>query len=137
MDRLPFADKLGRMMYCEDEQVFVREKSYIIIKKGRDIACLHDAAADLFSLPTEHDVELTAAPTVSFSVLSYVFENNRPIKETQKYRLYDVKDVNLENTPLQWCSIEDIALRKIMFDATQLGGIKHMLVRINYNEENL
>lgn len=137
MDNLPFADKFGRMRYCEPAEAFVREKSYIIIKQDSKILCIYDAASELFSLPTEYDIELNAVPTRSFTVLSYIFENNRPIKETQKYRFYDIKNADLNNTPLQWCALEDISLRKIMFDATQLGGIKHMMVRINDNAENL
>ena len=137
MDKLPFADKFGRMRYCEPTQAFVREKSYIIIKQGPKILCLYEASSELFLLPTEHDIELNAVSTRSFTVLSYIFENNRPIKETQKYRFYDIKNTDLNNTPLQWCSLEDISLRKIMFDATQLGGIKHMMVRINENAEDL
>lgn len=133
MDKLPFVDKFGCMTYCENTQVFVREKNYIIIKKDSEILCIYDESSNLFSLPTEYDIELNALPTFSFAVMSYIFENNRPIKENQKYRFYDVKDVDLADIPLQWCSLDDICLKKIMFDATQFGGIKHMLVRINDN----
>lgn len=137
MDNLPFADKYGYMTYCDASQAFVRQKGYVIIKKGAAVMCRYDDECRLFALPSDDDVEISAEPTFSFIVSSYIFENSRPIKETQSYRVYDVKNADIENTPLQWCLLDDIALKKIPFDATQMVGIKNMLVRINKNEENL
>lgn len=131
MDKLPFVDKYGRMTYCEDKQAFVRKRQYIIIKKGNSVICNYDADTDLFSLPSNNEIELKAEPTLEFTVLSYLFENRHPIKEAQTYRFYDVKNADMANTPLKWCNLEDIALKKIMFDATQLIGIKHLFVRTN------
>ncbi len=137
MEKLPFADKFGRMTYCDGAQAFVREKGYIIIKKGAEIMCGYDADSEIFYLLDANKIELDAEPTISFSVLSYLYENNRPIKEKQKYRLYVVKDADLKNIPLHWCKLEDIVLKNISFDATQLIGIKNMLVRMNEYEKNL
>lgn len=137
MDKLPFISKYGRITYCGDSQTFVRQRTYIIIKKSTDVLCKYNPADELFSLPSDNDVEIVAEPTLTFTVLSYVYENRHPIKETQTYRFYDVKNADLADTPLQWCSFEDIALKKIMFDATQMVGIKNLVVRTNKNEENL
>ncbi len=137
MDKLPFINKYGRITYCIDALTFVRQRNYIIIKKDSSLLCGYNADDELYSLPSDNDVEIVAEPTLAFTVLSYVYENKHPIKETQTYRFYDVKDVDLADTPLQWCTIRDIALKKVMFNATQMIGIKNLLVRINKNEENL
>lgn len=138
MDRLPFIDKYGRVNYCLDTQAFMRQRNYIIIKKDTAVLCGYNATDDLFSLPSDNEVEIAAEPTQTFTVLSYVYENKRPIKETQHYRLYDVKNADLADTPqLHWCEIRDIAVKKIMFNATQLIGIKNVFVRMNKNEENI
>lgn len=137
MDKLPFVDKYGRMTYCEDKQAFVRERQYIIIKKGNSIICNHDAKSDLFSLPTNDEIEINAKPTLNFKVLSFLYENRHPIRETQFYQLYDVEDADMAHTPLQWCSLKDIALKNIMFNATQLIGIKHLFVRIYDYDKDL
>lgn len=137
MDKLPFINKYGRITYCIDALTFVRQRDYIIIKKGTDILCKYNPDDELFSLPSDKDVEIVAEPTLAFTVLSYVYENRHPIKETQTYRFYDVKNADLADAPLQWCAFDDIALKKIMFDATQMIGIKNLVVRINKNEENL
>ena len=138
MDKLPFINKYGRITYCNDTQAFVRQKNYIVIKKDAAVLCGYNAVNDLFSLPSENEVEIDAEPTQTFTVLSYVYENGRPIKETQQYRLYDVENADLTDTPqLHWCQIRDIAVKKILFNATQLIGIKNVFVRMNKNEENI
>ena len=137
MDKLPFVDKYGRMTYCDGEQAFVRERQYIIIKKGNAIICNHHPLSGLFSLPTADEIEINAQPTLNFKVLSFLYENKHPIKETQIYQLYDVQDADMAHTPLQWCELKDIALKNIMFNATQLIGIKHLFVRINSYDKDL
>ncbi len=137
MDKLPFADKYGRMIYCDDAEAFVREKGYVIVKRGGEVLCNYDAATGLFFLPSDNEIEIKAAPTLTFTALSYLYENNHPIRETQHYRLYDVKGVDMQSAPLQWCKLSDISLKRIMFDSTQLIGIKNILVRLNDHEKNL
>lgn len=128
MTDFPFTDKYGRLTYCNTQDAFVREKGYIIIRKGNSILC--HKSADMLALPAEKNVELKANPTAEFSVFSYITENGRPIKEMQTYRVYVVENVDLAQTALQWCTVDDILLEKVAFDATQIVGIKNLLVRV-------
>ena len=129
MADFPFTDKYGRISYCETELAFVREKGYLIVRKGNKVMCTFDAGG-IWKLPSDKEVELNAEPTAEFSLLAYLTENGRPIKEMQTYRVYVVENADLAETIFQWCDIGDILLKKIAFDATQRQGIKNLLVRI-------
>lgn len=128
MAKLPFSDKYGRLLYCETQLAFARERGYIIIRKGDFILCHRDD--DVLSLPLQSDVQLNAAPTTEFSVISYVAENGCAVTEMQNYRVYVIENASLEGTDWQWCSLNDILLDKVAFNATQLIGIKNLMVRV-------
>jgi hypothetical protein len=128
MANLPFTDKYGHLLYCETQLAFVREKGYVIIRKGDLILCHRDD--DIVSLPLQSDVELNAAPTAEFSVISYLAENGCAVTEMQNYRVYVVENASLEGKDWQWCALNDILLNKVAFNATQLIGIKNLMVRV-------
>jgi hypothetical protein len=44
--------------------------------------------------------------------------------------VFDVNGAEIENTPLQWCTIDDVLVNAVNFDATQKSGFKNFLVRV-------
>lgn len=128
MPKLPFTDKYGRLLYCETQLAFARERDYVIIRKGDFVLC--HLENDIMSLPQQNDIELNAVPTAEFSVLSYLAEDGGAVREMQNYRVYVVENASLEGNVWQWCALNDILLGKVAFNATQLIGIKNLMVRV-------
>ena len=124
-----FVNKYGELFKLTSKKPLVRERSYIIIKRNDEVVCFYDKTTDLYSFPSDQDVSLSALPSWEFSIVVGIMDENEPIKEMQNYRVYDVGSAQLEQTPLLWCKIRDILVRKIRLDATQKLGFKHLLVR--------
>ena len=125
----PFIDKFGRVFYRDATKAGRRDCTYFIIKRGNEVMGLKDTESGLFYFPNENDVELTATPSKSFSVLAYVFENHIPIKENQCYLIYEVEDADWNDTSFQWLKIDDLLVDYSTFDATQRSGLKNLVVR--------
>ena len=136
MAEQPFVDKYGRVHLCDEKTASARENSFVVIQKNNELLCVYDEKLAVYAFPNTNEVTINAKPTTEFTIISYISENCKLWKELQNYRVFMVDDVDLQEIPLIWCSIEDILLNNITFDATQKIGFKNLLVRVK-NEKNL
>lgn len=125
-----FQNKYGNIFPSDTNDIIEREKVYIVIKSGKRLVCAYDEISGLYAFPDEDTVELTEKPTVEFSVFSPMIDDGNFVREKQIYRVYEVKDAAIDNTPLVWCSVDDLLIGKIPLDATQKTGFKNLLVRV-------
>lgn len=136
MAEQPFVDRYGHIYLRDEQKASARESSFVVVQKNNELLCLYDEQKAVYAFPSDRDVFLSVKPTTEFTIISYVFENNALWKELQNYRVFMVDNVELEKLPMVWCSIEDILLSNITFDATQKIGFKNLLVRVK-NEKNI
>ena len=129
MAKLPFTDKFGRITYCNPNDAYVREHTYILLGNGVEIVCIYDKTEELYTLPTDSDLQVSGNLVGQFETLAYFMENKYPIKEQQTFLVYAVKKQNLPDSSFQWCKLEDILVNRISFDATKLTGVKNLYVR--------
>lgn len=129
MAEFPFINKYGKITYCDPNDAFVRHHTYIIVASDAEVLCVYRAEDELYTLPTPDDLLVKGKLSGEWTTLAYLAEYNRPIKETQTYRVYTVKKDELPDKAFQWCKIDDILLNKIAFDSTKLVGIKNLIVR--------
>jgi len=125
-----FVDNYGLMHRYNNQTVTEREKTYVVIKKDRNIVCCYDPTTGLYAFPDNDMVELKHEPTIQFSITANICEDGKFIKEKQHYLVFDVNGAEIENTPLQWCTIDDVLVNAVNFDATQKSGFKNFLVRV-------
>lgn len=130
MTKLPFANKYGQFKYFEEAEAFVREHTYLLLSDGVELICVYDKASQLYTLPTDNDLQFNGNLRMQFSTFAYFMENAHPIKERQNYLVYNVQKSELPDATFQWCKIKDIFLNNIAFDATKLIGIKNLYVRM-------
>ena len=124
MAKFPFTDSDGQIFYHDPDKVRAVETGFVVVKKDDDILCLRNEIARIYTLPAQSEVTLEAEPSGEFSIRA-----DEPIKEEQNYKVYEVKNVDLEDTPLEWVSLSDILLGNVAFDATLKSGMKNLLVR--------
>lgn len=129
MAKFPFVNGDGRIFYYDTEKVVSGRQDYIVIKRDEEILCFWDESGQVYTLPAEADVELNTSPSGEFSIIAYVIRGNKPIKEQQRYKVYEVGKVDLADLPLEWVALQDILLTNVAFDATQKSGMKNLLVR--------
>lgn len=130
MAKLPFVDKYGRITYSDPDDAFVRERTYIVLGNGSELVCIYNETEQLYTLPTDKDLHISGNSAEIFSTLAYFTENKHPIKELQTYAVYAVEKKELPDASFRWCKINDILVKNIPFDATQMTGIKNLYVRI-------
>ena len=90
---------------------------------------MRDEIAKMYTIPMQKEVSLDSEPTDEFETTVYVIREDEPVKERQIYKIYEVKDVDLEDTPLEWVSLSEILYDEVVFDATLKSGMKNLLVR--------
>ena len=129
MAKFPFTDSDGQIFYHDPDKVRAVETGFVVVKKDNDILCLRNEIARIYTLPAQSEVTLEAEPSGEFSIISYVIRSDEPVKEEQNYKVYEVKNVDLKDTPLEWVSLSDILLGNVAFDATLKNGMKNLLVR--------
>ena len=129
MAKFPFTDSDGQIFYHDPDKIAGNESGYIVVKKENYVLCIRDEIAGMYTLPAQNEVTLEAEPSGEFSIISYVIRADIPVKEEQNYKVYEVKNVELKDTPLEWVSLSDILLGNVAFDATLKSGMKNLLVR--------
>lgn len=129
MAKFPFTDKDGQVFYYNPDSVEKGERSYVIVKKQNQVLCMRDESAFMYTLPQKNEAEINAKPTGAFETIAYVIRQDVPVRELQKYEVYEVSSVDLADTLLEWVDVADILLREVNFDATQKSGMKNLLVR--------
>ena len=129
MARFPFTDKDGSVFYYDPDEVENSERGYVVVKKDDKILCMRDETAQLYTLPMQDDVSINTEPTGEFEIIAYVIRHDEPVKERQNYEIFEVGEVDLKDTPLEWVKLSDIFLGEVYFDATQKNGMKNLVVR--------
>lgn len=130
MGNLSFVDKYGCVYDLNDGNILFRESVYIIMIKDNQVLCNCDQISGLMSFPSDEVVDVSVVPSTSFSIFAYIVENGMYVKELQKYNIFEVEEVYIENASFKWCDVDDLLLGKIKFDATQITGLKNLLVRV-------
>lgn len=130
--RQVYINKKGNVFELSSAKVKISERrqSYVIIRKNDELLCIYDNDADVFTLPKIEDVQnLVLEPSSTFKTISYIKEKNRYYKEKQTFNVYELTDGKARGNILQWCKINDILVRNIVFDETVFTGFKKLYVR--------
>ena len=111
-------------------KIITREQTYVVIRKNEELLCIYDGEAKVYTLPKLEDVQnLKITPSSSFKTIAYIKEKNRYYKEKQTFNVYELTDGKTHGNILQWCKINDILVRNIVFDETVFTGFKKLYVR--------
>lgn len=129
MARFPFVNRDGQIFYHNPDEIETTECAFILVKRNNEILCMRDEIAKMYTIPMQKEVSLDSEPTDEFETTVYVIREDEPVKERQIYKIYEVKDVDLEDTPLEWVSLSEILYDEVVFDATLKSGMKNLLVR--------
>lgn len=129
MAKLPFVNRNGQIFYHNPDKVKTTECAFIVVKRKNEILCMCDKIAEMYTIPMQEEVSLDSEPTDEFETTVYVIREDVPVKERQIYKIYEVEDVDAEDTPLAWVSLSDILFDEVIFDATLKSGMKNLFVR--------
>lgn len=129
MAKFPFTDRDGQIFYYDPDEAKNGENCYIVIKKDDNVLCMRDEGDKMYMLPMQSDVSLNVEPSGEFEIIAYVIRHDTPVKEKQKYQVYEVGFVDLRDMPLTWVKLSDILMEEVNFDATLKSGMKNLLVR--------
>ncbi len=126
----PFVNRYGEKQPAYTDKTENRTNVYIVIKSGADLVCQYNEVTGLYSFPKDGDVVLNENPTLEFTVFENINDNNGFVREQQIYKVFEVENADIKDTPLVKCAINDLLVGNVALDATQKKGFKNLVVRV-------